>query len=90
MELHKHGAQKFELLPFCLALKGEKAIFICLTMLSSMVSLDDDEGDTNSGDGNEKDYENQVGEGEEGDDEEDDDTIKNFEGNKPKGSQHNS
>ncbi len=36
-----------------------------------------------------KDYENRVGEGE-GVDEEDDDTIKSFEGNKPKGSQHNS
>lgn len=55
----------FELLPFCLALKGKKVLFICLRMFSSMVSLDDDEGDTNSGDRNEEDYENQVGEGEE-------------------------
>lgn len=57
-----------------------------------MVSPNDDEGDTSSGDGNEEDYEDQVGEGEgeEGDDEEDDDTIKSFEGNEPKGSQHNS
>ncbi len=59
-------------------------------MFSSMVSPNDDEGDTNSGDGNEEDYEDQVGEGEEGDDKEDYDTIKSFEGNKPKGSQHNS
>ncbi len=59
-------------------------------MFSSMVSLDDDEGDTNSGDGNEEDYENQVGEGEEWDGVEDDDTIKSFERNKPKGSQYNS
>jgi hypothetical protein len=59
-------------------------------MFFSMVSPNDDEGDTNNGDGNEENYEDQVGEGKEGDDKEHDDIIKKFEGNKPKGSQQNS